>query len=88
MNVLLGKLMSESDTILIAREEFSPTDIIYLKDLVARDYAVLKHYPNNVNDDAKKVRDAEQILLTLDRMIQKYHTYQSATSNSNINKTQ
>ena len=70
-----------SDSILIAREEFSPTDIIYLKDLVARDYAVLKYYPNNVNDDDGKVRDAEQILRTLDRMIKKYHTYQSDKSN-------
>lgn len=70
-----------SDSVLIAREELSPENIIYLKNLVARDYAVLKYYPNNDHHkDEDKIKDAEHILSVFDRMIQKYHTYQSDLS--------
>lgn len=73
--------MNMEDNILIAREQFSPETILWLKNLVANQLAMLEHYPAHQDyQDKDKIRDAEQTLEKLDNMIKKYHTYQSDKS--------
>ncbi len=75
----------DNQDILIARESFSPKIIIWLKNLVANQLAMLEHYPAHQDyKDQDKIRDAEQTLKKFDKMIEKYHTYQNEPDHTNI----